>query len=69
LPRALAGYVLLRRRGCPAHLKIGVAPQPARSILGHAWVEYAGQVLVGYRADLQAYTVLPGEWFSSGVPS
>ena len=42
LPRALATYLLLRRRGVPATLRIGVKRYPFGA---HAWVECLGEVL------------------------
>lgn len=42
LPRALTIYVLLRRRGVPATLRIGVKRFPFGA---HAWVECLGEVL------------------------
>lgn len=42
LPRSLAIYVLLRRRGVPATLRIGVKRFP---FAAHAWVECLGEVL------------------------
>ncbi len=42
LPRALTIYVLLRRRGVPATLHIGVKRYPFGA---HAWVECLGDVL------------------------
>ena len=42
LPRAMAVYVLLRRRGLPATLCIGVRRFPFGA---HAWVECLGEVL------------------------
>ena len=42
LPRALAIYVLLRQRGVPATLRIGVKRFP---FAAHAWVECLGEVL------------------------
>ena len=42
LPRALAVFVLLRRRGVPATLRIGVKRYPFGA---HAWVECLGAVL------------------------
>lgn len=46
LVRALAGAVMLARRGHPASLRIGVAPDRPGA-LAHAWVESAGAVVVG----------------------
>ncbi len=42
LPRALTIYLLLRRRGVPATLHIGVKRYPFGA---HAWVECLGEVL------------------------
>ena len=42
LPRAMATYVLLRQRGLPATLHVGVKRYPFG---GHAWVECLGKVL------------------------
>ena len=42
LPRSLAIFVLLRRRGVPARLHIGVKRFP---FAAHAWVECFGEVL------------------------
>ncbi len=42
LPRALTIYLLLRRRGVPATLRIGVKRYPFGA---HAWVECLGDVL------------------------
>ena len=42
LPRSLAIYVLLRRQGVPATLRIGVKRFP---FAAHAWVECLGEVL------------------------
>jgi hypothetical protein len=42
LEQSLALYVLLRRRGVPAELKLGVQPYPFNA---HAWVELNGSPL------------------------
>jgi hypothetical protein len=42
LEQSLALYVLLRRRGVPAELKLGVQPFPFNA---HAWVELDGEPL------------------------
>ena len=42
LPRSLTLFVLLRRRGVPATLRIGVKRYPFGA---HAWVECLGEVL------------------------
>jgi transglutaminase-like putative cysteine protease len=48
LEQSLTLYVLLRRRGVPADLKLGVRPRP---FYAHAWVEVRGRAL-GEAADL-----------------
>ena len=40
LEQSLALYVLLRRRGVPAELRLGVQPRP---FYAHAWVEVGGE--------------------------
>jgi hypothetical protein len=40
LEQSLALYVLLRRRGVPAELRLGVQPRP---FYAHAWVELHGE--------------------------
>lgn len=42
LEQSLALYVLLRRRGVPAELRLGVVPSPFHA---HAWVEVGGAPL------------------------
>lgn len=42
LEQSLALYVLLRRRGVPAELRLGVVPSPFHA---HAWVEVDGAPL------------------------
>ena len=42
LPRSLAIYILLRRQGVPATLRIGVKRFP---FAAHAWVECLGEVI------------------------
>ena len=61
LPRALSGYLLLHRKGCPADLKIGVTRDPDGQFLAHAWVESGGGVVIGTLPDLARYTPLQGE--------
>jgi hypothetical protein len=66
LARSLAAELMLRERGLPATLRIGVA-DPAESRMttrqapvaldAHAWVE-SGAVLVAGDADLERYTAL-----------
>jgi len=44
LPRSMAIWWLLRRKGVDCELRLGVKPREA-GIQAHAWVEYRGQVL------------------------
>lgn len=46
LPRALATYAMLRHRGIPNRLRLGVARQ-GESLTAHAWIEVGKQKLVG----------------------
>lgn len=56
LPRAMTLYVLLRRRGIPATLSIGVKRFP---FAAHAWVECLGEVLDDSRDDWQHEPYVP----------
>lgn len=47
LPRALVGAVLLRRRGRPAQLTLGVA-RPGEELTAHAWLESEGAPISGF---------------------
>jgi hypothetical protein len=47
LPRALVAQVLLCRHGQPAELHIGVARDSNGKFEAHAWIESAGQVVIG----------------------
>jgi hypothetical protein len=58
LTQALAAQVLLRRRGYPAALRIGVARGAGGRFEAHAWVESEGRVIVG-AAPPGRYTPLP----------
>ena len=59
LVQALTAQAMLRRRGYPSDLRIGVAGRdPEGAIKAHAWVEYDGKVIVGEIADLSSYSVL-----------
>lgn len=47
LVQALAGALLLRRRGMPATLVLGVARDPQRGVTAHAWLRCGEHVLTG----------------------
>lgn len=60
LPQALVGQWMLRRAGVDTTLKLGVA-RDAEGIRAHAWLEHAGQVVVGGRESAELYVPLePG---------
>lgn len=59
LPRALAAHLLLRQRGIPARLQVGVAPGENGQLAAHAWVEDQQGVLVGNLPDLARFVPLP----------
>ena len=63
LPRSLAIYVLLRRQGVPAMLRIGVKRFP---FAAHAWVECLGEVLDDSLDDWQHEPYVP--ILSTGEP-
>lgn len=58
LTRALAAQTMLARRGHPALLRIGVARDEQRRLQAHAWVESAGEAVIGGE-NLDRYTSLP----------
>ncbi len=55
LPRSLAIFTMLRRRGYPAIFCSGVRRE-AGSLQGHAWVELEGRVLEDLRESANRYT-------------
>ena len=57
LAQALTAEVLLRRAGCTACTKIGVA-RDGRPLEAHAWVESAGVIVSGAAADPDRYQQL-----------
>lgn len=57
LAQALAGQVLLERRGHPARLRIGFRWSDDRRLEGHAWVESAGRIVTG-GAELARHAAL-----------
>ena len=61
LVQALAGYVLLRRRGVPAHITLGVRKEHGQ-MAAHAWLR-VGEVVVTGEAGLTSYS----EIFSMGA--
>jgi hypothetical protein len=60
LPQALAAEALLARNGHPVELRIGVVKTERGSLRAHAWVESAGDLVVGdLTQGLHTYTPLP----------
>jgi hypothetical protein len=57
LTEALAGEVLLARRGFPVRLRLGVAREEGE-LRAHAWVESEGTIVIGDHGG--AYTPLLG---------
>ena len=60
LHQALVAHILLTRTGFEPKLKIGVRPVEGGEIHAHAWVEEAGDVVIGgTRSETDEYSVLP----------
>jgi Transglutaminase-like superfamily len=59
LPQALAAEALLLRSGYAAGLRIGVVRTAPGRLVGHAWVEQDGRVVLGDMRDLSRYAPLP----------
>jgi hypothetical protein len=57
LTQALAAQMLLVRRGYPALLHIGIVTVGKNELQAHAWVESAGEVVIG-GFELERYTPL-----------
>lgn len=56
LEQSVASYVLLRRYGHPADLRVGVQPYPFRA---HAWVEVNGGPVLENEDDLVKFLPFP----------
>ena len=54
LTQALAAQVLLARSGHPSRIQFGVAKDGQRGFEAHAWLVFAGQVILG--GDVDRYT-------------
>lgn len=60
LTEAMAGFLLLRRRGIPAELHLGVEKDGEKpGIRAHAWLESEGRVVVGGEDSPSRYRRLP----------
>ncbi|HEX8694288.1 MAG TPA: lasso peptide biosynthesis B2 protein [Longimicrobium sp.] len=58
LEQSLALYVLLRRRGVPAELRLGVQPFP---FAAHAWVELDGEPVNEDPETVAAFLPMPAQ--------
>jgi hypothetical protein len=59
LERAIAGKIMLRLRGRPSTLFLGVArAEPGGAILAHAWLRAGDLPVVGEEAPTEAYAVV-----------
>lgn len=63
LPQALAGAVLLRRRGREPELRLGAATGADGRLSAHAWLELEGRVVLGEfePGRFRAFDALPPE--------
>lgn len=60
LTQALAVQALLQHYGYACVLRIGVAKQGNGKLAAHAWIEHAGEIVIGGPADhIARYTPLP----------
>ncbi len=58
LPNAIAGKVILARRGYPATVHLGVGHKESGTMRAHAWLEAGGGVLAGGES-MDVVTVIP----------
>jgi hypothetical protein len=56
LEQALATFILLRRRGAPVNVRLGVQPYP---FVAHAWVELNGQPITESPEVVARFALLP----------
>jgi hypothetical protein len=59
LGRALTAWVMLRRRGIPAVVRLGVTSSPERAFGAHAWLECGGRAVLG-EPDTGQYVAFRG---------
>lgn len=60
LPRSIVTWAMLRRRGIPVDLRIGVGGS-SREFASHAWVEIAGLPIGEELDDVRAFRPLPAD--------
>lgn len=64
LAQALAGKVMLQRRGVPSTLYLGLAKSGEAGLQAHAWLRCGERILTG-RQGMEGFTVITsfaGEW-------
>lgn len=59
LTQAVVVQRLLRRRGIPAELRIGVRKEQGATLEAHAWVEHEGEVVMGGRGLAEDHVPFP----------
>ena len=59
LTQAVVVQRLLRRRGIPAELRIGVRKEQGATLEAHAWVEHGGEVVMGGRGLAEDHVPFP----------
>jgi hypothetical protein len=59
LTQALAAHRLLRKKGQPSELRIGVRRTTERLLEAHAWVENRGEILIGERGLADGHVSFP----------
>ena len=59
LTQAMAVRRLLKRRGVGCTLKLGVKRDDKGAFCAHAWIEYAGHVVIGGQGGIDQYAPLP----------
>lgn len=57
LTQAVALHILLKRRGFPSRIQIGVAKEKGGPFEAHAWVESQGRVVIG-NWELDRFTTM-----------
>lgn len=62
VPRSIALWVMLRRRGIPAEMRIGVSDGSA-GFASHAWVEISGEPVGETKSSLESFLPLAIEDF------
>jgi transglutaminase superfamily protein len=67
LVQSLAGYVILRRRGVPSVVYLGVAKDPAGEFTAHSWLR-CGDVIVTGRGGHQRYSAIAAYGPAPGLP-